>query len=146
MTTIPRFDAMSDVEIRSFVSGVGLNEREQNSILNAVDKTKEYTSILDWQRVTGAGSDVYQARLTLREQRIFMPADLTKQFSDVIERMSSAQVERRLSLENPSIKAHQFGKASTDWISDCVPVFEGMATHANRRLFREERQTSGGEC
>ena len=44
-----------------------------------------------------------------------------------------------VSLENPTIKAYQFGKASTDWLADCVPVFEEMATHANRRLFREER-------
>jgi hypothetical protein len=138
MTTIPRFDEMSKDEISSFLTGFGLNEREQKSVLDATDKTKEYTTILDWRRVSVAGTDVYQARLTLREQRIFMPSVLTKQFEEVIERMSSAQVERRLSLENPGIKAYHFGKTSIAWLEDCVPVFENLATHANQRLFRDE--------
>jgi hypothetical protein len=56
MTTIPRFDTMSDDETRSFLSGAGLNEGEQNSVLHAADKTKKYTSIRDWQRITDTGS------------------------------------------------------------------------------------------
>jgi hypothetical protein len=142
MTTIPRFDTMTDDEATAFLSGAGLNEGEQSSVLHAADKTRQYTSILDWRRITDAGRDVYQARLTLREQRIFMPAGLTKQFGDVIERMSSVQVERRLSLENP--RSQQFGKVSTDWLGDCLAVFEELATHANQRLFRGERQVSEG--
>jgi hypothetical protein len=142
MTTIPRFDRMSDDETKTFLSGAGLNEDEQTSILQARDKTTQYVSILDWRRITEAGKDIYHARLTLREQRIFMPAGLTKQFGDVIERMSGVQVERRLSLENP--KSPQFGEVSTGWLGDCLPVFENLATHANRRLFRGERQASDG--
>ena len=136
---IPKFSAMSEDEIKSFTASSGLNEREQKSLLGAFDKEKEYQTILSWQRVSEAGKDVYQTRLTLREQRIFMPAELTKEFDAVIERMSGAQVERRLGIGNPHIPAYDFGKASTDWLSNCVPVFEQMATLANKRLFREER-------
>jgi hypothetical protein len=138
MTTIPRFDQMSDDEIRSFLTGVGLDEREQSAVLRATDKTKEYTTILDWQRVSVAGKDVYQARLTLREQRIFMPSGLTKRFEEVIERMSRAQVDRRLTMENPGSRGRRSDEASTSWFADCVPVFEDLATHTNQRLFRDE--------
>jgi hypothetical protein len=116
MTYIPKFSAMSEDEIRSFAASSDLTEREQKSLLGAFDKEKEYLTIRSWRRVSEAGNDVYQTRLTLREQRIFMPAELTKEFDAVIERMSGAQVERRLALENPHIPSYDFGKASTDWL------------------------------
>jgi hypothetical protein len=139
MMTIPRFSTMSHEEIESFVSSSSLNAGERELLLKSTDREKEYAKILNWRMVLEAGTDVYHARLTLPEQRIFMPAGLTKEFSDVIERMSGAQVERRLSLENPHIRAYDYGKASTGWLEDCVPTFDRMATLANQRLFREER-------
>jgi len=145
MMTIPQFSTMSDEELGSFVSSSDLNERERKALLDATDRGKEYAKILNWRWVAEAGSDVYQARLSLREQRIFMPADLTKEFSEVIEQMSGAQVQRRLSLQNPHIREYDFGKATTDWITDCVPIFERMASQANRRLFREERNRQSNE-
>jgi hypothetical protein len=138
--TIPRFSTMTADETQSFLASSDLNERERESLLKATNREKEYAAILAWRMVVDAGKDIYQARLTLREQRIFMPADLTKIFSDTIERMSGAQIERRLHLENPHIPAFNYGKASTDWISDCLPVFEELANAANDRLFRQERQ------
>jgi hypothetical protein len=131
---------MTADETQSFLASSDLNERERESLLKATNREKEYAAILAWRMVVDAGKDIYQARLTLREQRIFMPADLTKIFSDTIERMSGAQIERRLHLENPHIPAFNYGKASTDWISDCLPVFEELANAANDRLFRQERQ------
>jgi hypothetical protein len=68
--------------------------------------------------------------LTLREQRIFMPPEITKQFRDVIERMSHVEVQRRIALEFPDA-VHRF-EDSTDWQGDCVSVFEDMAAKANR--------------
>ena len=90
--------------------------------------------------VREAEIDIYTARLTLREQRIFMPEEITNEFSEVIERMSEAQVEKRLSLENPHIPSYDFGNASIDWLKDCMAVFERLAKAANVRLFRQERQ------
>lgn len=90
MMTIPRFSTMSDDELKSFLSSSDLNNRKRQTLLDAADQEKEYESIINWRTVGVAGNDVYQARLTLREQRIFMPADLTKEFADVIERMSGA--------------------------------------------------------
>lgn len=142
MMTIPRFSTMSDEELQSFVSTSDLGEHEREMLFGAADREKEYAKILNWRTVRQAGSDIYQARLTLREQRIFMPADLTKEFSDVIEQMSGAQVQRRLSLQNPHIREYDYGTATTDWITGCVPVFDRMATLANQRLFRDEHRKS----
>jgi hypothetical protein len=137
---IPRFETMSEDEVKSFASSSGLSERDQKSLLSATDRTKEYTTIEKWRMVREAEIDIYKARLTLREQRIFMPEAITNEFSEVIERMSGAQVEKRLSLENPHIPSYEFGKSSTDWLKDCTAVFERLAKTANARLFRQERQ------
>jgi hypothetical protein len=88
--------------------------------------------------VNEARKDIYQARLTLREQRIFMQPEITKNFSDVIERMHSVRVERQVALENPG--AGDLWKDSAEWLKGSVPAFEEVATKANRRLFREERE------
>jgi hypothetical protein len=140
MMRIPLFENMSDEEVKSFASASGLGEEDQKTLMNATDRTKAYTTIEKWRLVREAGTDIYQARLKLREQRIFMPEAITKEFSDVIERMSGAQVERRLGLEHPNIRASEFGKTSMDWMSDCTDVFERLAKAANARLFRQERQ------
>jgi hypothetical protein len=140
MTQVPRFASMPEEDVKSFAASSGLSASDQKLLLTASDREKEYLNIISWQRVIEAGLDVHHARLTLREQRIFMPEDITKAFEEVIERMSGAQVERRLSLENPQIKSYEFGKASTDWMQDCVPTFEGLAKVANERLFRKERE------
>lgn len=131
---------MTEEEVESFAKSSEMSDREKKFLLGSTDREKEYSNIVSWRSVTEAGTDIYQARLTLREQRIFMPASLTKEFGDVIEKMSGAQVERRLALENPHIKSYDFGKASTDWLHECVPTFEKMATLANERLFHTEQQ------
>lgn len=136
---IPRFEMMSEEQVKGFAASSGLSEREQEALLAATDRQKEYVAIESWRMARQAGDDIYQARLTLREQRIFMPAGLTKEFADVIEQMSGVQVQRRLSLENPHIREYEFGKATTEWITNCTPIFERLADSANTRLFRQER-------
>ena len=138
--TLPLFKTMSEEEVKSFAASSGLSERDQKALLGATDRTKEYETIEKWRRAREAEIDIYKARLTLREQRIFMPEALTNEFSEVIERMSGAQVEKRLSLENPHIPSYDFGNASIDWLKDCMAVFERLAKAANARLFRQERQ------
>jgi hypothetical protein len=140
MTQIPRFATMGESDVKSFAASSGLNENDQKRLLAATDRENEYVNIVSWQRVIEAGQDVYQVRLKLREQRIFMPEDITTVFSEVIEKMSGAQVERRLMLENPQIPSLEFGNVSVEWLQNCVPTFENLAKVANERLFRKERK------
>jgi hypothetical protein len=96
--------------VKSFASSSGLSEGDQEALLGAGDREKEYMTIEKWRLVREAKFDIYRARLTLREQRIFMPESLTNEFSEVIERMSGAQVEKQLSLENPIFPDTNSGK------------------------------------
>jgi hypothetical protein len=130
---------MSPDELTSFMSASDLDEREKKSLLNSADREKEYGNIINWRTVSLAETDIYQARLVLREQRIFMAAALTAEFAGVIQRMSGAQTQRKLSLQNPHIPSHEFGNDTRDWMRDCVSEFDRLATLANQRLFREER-------
>lgn len=139
MMTIPRFSTMSDTNLTSFLALSDLTDREKHELLNASDREKEYVNLLSWRDVSIAQTDIYQARLALREQRIFMPAALTSEFHTVIEKMSGVEVQRRLSLQNPHIPAREFGDATSDWMRNCVSEFDRLAALANQRLFREER-------
>lgn len=137
MIQIPDFGRMSDDEVKKLAASSGFSDRDQEALLRSADRTEDYVKLVSWKSVSEARRDIYQARLTLREQRIFMPAEITRQFSDVIERMSGVQVERQIALEHPG--ARDMSEVSDTWLIECVPVFEDMAVQANRRLFREER-------
>lgn len=136
MIQLPDFERMSDEDVKEIAVQSKFNESEQVTLLNSSDRKEEYVRIIRWKDIIHAQRDIYQVRLTLREQRIFMPPDLTKQFSDVIERMSTVEVEQRVALQ------HRFGwdhrKDSTAWIQDNIHAFEQMAVKANQRLFRDE--------
>ena len=140
MITIPEFERMSDDEAKKFAASYGFTDDEQSSLLTAADRKEEYVRVVRWKNAVQAGRDIYQARLTLREQRIFMPPELTKQFSEIIERMSNVQVEQRLSIAHRRDWDHK--GPSTAWVQECTVVFEDMATKANRRLFRDEYPSS----
>jgi hypothetical protein len=143
MIQIPDFNRMSDDDVKKLAASSGFSDRDQETLLRSADRKEEYVKLINWQKVLEARKDIYQARLTLREQRIFMPQEITKQFGDVIERMSSVQVERQLALEHPGVRDHW--EVSAAWMQDCLPVFEEMATQANQRLFREERDATRGK-
>jgi hypothetical protein len=138
MIQVPNFSSMTDEEIESFATGIKLEDHEKKSLLDASDKQKQYSSIINWKAVMRAETDIYESRLTLREQRIFIPPTITDEFSAAIEKMSGAQIERRLSLQHPDIRSYEFGTAQTDWMRESTSVFEALATEANRRLFRHE--------
>ena len=140
MIQLPDFDRMSNEEVKKLAVASGFSDQDQETLVNSTNRTNDYARLIKWQMVIEARKDIYQARLTLREQRIFMPPELTKQFSDIIERMSGVQVERQMALEHPA--ARELFEASTAWMNDCQPVFEDMAAKANRRLFREERDAT----
>jgi hypothetical protein len=46
MIRIPRFETMSEEEVKSFASSSGLSEPDQKALLTATDRTKEYTKIV----------------------------------------------------------------------------------------------------
>jgi hypothetical protein len=140
MISIPDFSRMSDEDVKELAVSLGFDDQDQESLLGSADRKEQYVRLVQWQKINEARKDIYQARLTLREQRIFMPPNITADVSMVIERMSEVQVERQLALQHRGIVDHW--KVTGEWLKDCVPVFEDLATKANQRLFREEHETT----
>ena len=135
---MPDFSKMTHEDIELFVNGAGLKDHEKKSLLEAPDKKKQYSSIVTWRAVIQAETDIYESRLALREQRIFMPPKITDEFNAAIEQMSGAQIECQLSIQHPHIASYEFGQAQRDWMKKNTIIFEALATAANHRLFREE--------
>ena len=136
----PDFDRMSDEEVREFAASSGFSHRDQDALVSSTDRHNKYVRLVKRQDINVARKDIYQARLTLREQRIFMPPEISTQFSDAIERMFSVQVERQVTLELPADRGPS--KEATAWINDREQVFEHLAVQANQRLF--SRRTRRG--
>jgi hypothetical protein len=136
MIQIPDFNRASDEDVKRLAVSSGFSDRDQEALLRSPDRKEEYVRLIKWQMVDEALTDIYQARLTLREQRIFMPPEITKQFGDITERMNAVQVERHIALQQPD--AGDMWRVSHAWMRDNISVFEGMAAKANLRLFRDE--------
>jgi hypothetical protein len=136
MIQIPDFNRASDEDVKRLAVSSGFSDRDEEALLRSPDRKEEYVRLIKWQMVDEALKDIYQARLTLREQRIFMPPEITKQFGDITERMNAVQVERHIALQQPD--AGDMWRVSHAWMRDNISVFEGMAAKANLRLFRDE--------
>ncbi len=142
MIPLPDLETMPDDDLKKLAVSAEFSEHEQAALLNSSDRKEEYVRIIRWKDVIHAERDIYHARLTLREQRIFMPPDLTKHFGDVIERMSAVQIEQKVALQHRL--GWEYRKDSTAWVRENVQAFEDVAVKANQRLFRDELKAPRG--
>lgn len=136
MIPLPDIEMMPDDDLKKLAASAEFSEREQSALLKSSDRKEEYVRTVKWKDIIHAERDIYQARLILREQRIFMPPDLTKRFGDVIERMSAVQIEQKLAAQHCLNWQHRTDSAA--WAREKVQIFEDVAVRANQRLFRDE--------
>jgi hypothetical protein len=140
MIQIPDFPRMQNDELLAFLETTDFSGGEKKIFMEATDRTKAYSDIVNWRAIARAGQEIFDARLLLRKQRIFMPHEIRKQFADALDILSAAQVERRLRVEHRHIPSSDWGDGVQKFIKQADRMFEELADAANARLFRDESQ------
>jgi hypothetical protein len=132
----PNFRSMSAAEFTSFLSASDLSDGQKQQLTNAQDRVKTYSDILTWRSIVNAQNAIFDTRLLLRKQSIFMPAAMKDEFVKAIDLLSSAQIEQQMDHQHrQSGIGHD--KRST-LINEGERIFAALGIAANRRLFRGE--------
>ena len=75
----PDFNRLSDPEAKQYLDSVDLSERQREKIMSATDKNSSYSRFVEINQITAAGLAIYNARILIGRQAIFIPDDLLAQ-------------------------------------------------------------------
>lgn len=132
---IPAFESMSDEEFESFLTTTGFSDAQKFQMRNATDRKESYSSLLLWRAIWRAQNENFEARLLLRKQGIFMPANLKDQFRAAIDVLVATQIEQQVSQHKDS----GIGYEKRIYFSkEGEAIFDRLSALANQRLFRNE--------
>jgi hypothetical protein len=131
----PDLERMTDDDLNSFLSTTELSEMQKTQVRQSTTKNRVYARIMSFRQIIKAGTDIYDARLLLRKNGIFIPPDLSNQISSAIESLSRAQTERYLD-EQHSGRSGFTGEATTALISNGNALFDELQASVRTRLLR----------
>jgi hypothetical protein len=138
-TEYPDINKFNDEDLDAFLSTTGFSKQQNDQIKAADDHLDMFMKITTMRRIIDAQQKIYDARVLLRKQRIFMPEAVRFDFQSFIELLSGAQVERSLQFQHPNFPRNEWGNSIKRFYEEGEREYAALATAANQRLFREER-------
>jgi len=129
---------MSAAEIEAYLGTTEFSKGQIEQIAQAADHNDMYVKVVIFRQIAEAAFKIFDARLLLRKQRIFMPAAIHDRFQSLIDMLSAAQVERELQHQHPNIPRNSWGKGITTYHAEGNKAYDELAAAVNERLFRTE--------
>jgi len=133
---VPDFSFMTQEEFENFLTAVDFSDSQKLQLKSAKDRQKTYSDIITWRSIVQAQNTIFDGRLLLRKQSIFMPSALKDEFTRALDRLGAAQVEQQMDHQHRQ-SGIGFEKRS-DLLNNGEAMFASLGAAANRRLFREE--------
>jgi hypothetical protein len=98
-TSHPDLTQMSVEDLQTFLESTELADLQKKHVLDASDRNRAFGRILKMRSIHKARDDIFDARLRLRTNGIFVPAELSAQFASALEVLTKAQVQRYVESE-----------------------------------------------
>ena len=133
---VPDLFSMSAAEFAAFLSVGDFSESQKQQLITAQDRQKTYSDILTWTLIVKAQHAIFNARLSLRKQGIFMPSALKDDFAEALDILSEAQAEQQMDHQNRQSGIGQDKRSS--FLEEAEAIFAELGAAANQRLFRDE--------
>lgn len=134
----PDLSRLTVEELNGFLSTTGFSKEQCDQIRDARDHNDMYVKIVTWRSIAGAATAIFDVRLLLRKQRIFMTDELRGQFQALIDLFNAAQIERQLQFQHPQIPRNEWGNNVARFYEAADRDVDALAASVNRRLFRHE--------
>lgn len=134
----PDLSGLKDEELRSYLATVDFTDQQIKQVTDATDRKDAYVKVIMWRSIAKAINDVFEVRLLLRKQRIFMQDNLREQFQAVIDLMNSAAIERKLNVQHPHIPQKEWGGNALKYSKEIDGMVDALAAAVNARLFRAD--------
>jgi hypothetical protein len=133
-TSHPDLTQMSAEDLQTFLQGTELADLQKKHVLDASDRNRAFARMLKMRSINKARDDIFDARLRLRTNGIFVPAELSAQFSSALEVLSKAQVQRYIESERD--EGSYGGKEVEFLIINGERIFSELTTAVRMRLLR----------
>lgn len=132
----PDLRSLDHEELRSYLELSGFSQEQIIQVGQADDRNDAFTKVTIWRQIATARTDIFEANLLLKRQRIFMPDGLRAQFQELIDLMNGAVVERKLNVQHPHIPRSEWGGAVLKFAKEFDSSFEALAKAVNLQLVR----------
>lgn len=97
--SFPDMTRLGDEDVRAYLETTELSDAQKKQVLSATDKNEMYSKIMRLRRINSAGAAIFEGRLALRTEGIFVPAVLSQRFKECFEKLSAAYVEQSMEFE-----------------------------------------------
>jgi hypothetical protein len=98
--TFPDLDKLPSEDLAAFLESTELSPQQRAQVSGATDKIKMYTNIMRLRRINIAGAAIYDGRLLLRTNGIFISSETSKRFAEGFEARSKAQIEQQINFQH----------------------------------------------
>jgi hypothetical protein len=102
--------------------------------MKALDKNKAFRDFVNLNYISEAGVAIFNARSTLRKQAIFIPDDIQSVFSESLDPLSKAQIQRSM---EPFYGAHSKLGGVDFLLTNSDKIFRDLLTPVRRRMLYE---------
>jgi hypothetical protein len=111
-----------------------LSAAQRQQVSGAMKKVDMYSKIMSLRQINAAGASIFDARLLLRWNGIFVQTSIMGEFKNALEILGKAQVERYMEFQHRSGVDY---KESSRLLSDGEKVFDRLQSMVRTRLHRD---------
>lgn len=94
--SFPDMARLADDDVTAFLETTELSDAQRKQVLAATDRNQMYSKIMRLRTINTAGAAIYEGRLVLRTNGIFINAEIAKAFKDAFDKLSGAYVEQSM--------------------------------------------------
>ena len=98
--SFPDLDRLSSGDLKTFLDNTELSSEQRDQVSGGSDKVRMYSKITRQRRISIAGAAIYDGRLLLRTNGIFISSAMSKSFREGFEILSKAHVEQYIDFEH----------------------------------------------
>jgi len=132
--SFPDLDQLSPDDLAAFLETSELSAPQRQQVAEAAKKVDMYSKIMNLRQIHEAGAAIFDTRLLLRRQGIFLQSSLVGEFKNAIEILSKAQIERLVQFQHGSSGVGY--DASLRLLSEGEKVFDELQSLVRARLLQ----------
>src|SRR5215204_4706104 len=87
----PELNKLSEDDLRAFLETTELSDAQRKQVAASADKERMYTKIVQLRQINSARSAVFESRMLLRTDGIFLPKVMMEAFKDALDLLSKAE-------------------------------------------------------
>ena len=129
--SFPDLDKLQTDELTSFLEASELSPPQRQQVLGATEKVRTYGNIMQLRHINTAGAAIFDARLLLRTNGIFISKEQMDSLKNGLQMLAEAQVERFVEFQN----RHSLGgKAASRLLKEGDNIFDELQTVVRKTL------------